>query len=72
MLSLYRITGYISCHSVYLQLGLTPLHRAAGGGQLTTVQYLIEEHGAEVGGRDEVSQRDEAECGCIDVTDDDE
>ena len=57
---------------MYLQLGLTPLHLAAGGGQLTTVQYLIEEHGAEVGGRDVVSQRDEAECGCLDVTDDDE
>ena len=72
MLSLYRITGYISCHSVYLQRGRTPVHLAAWDGQLTTVQYLIEEHGAEVDVRDEVSQRDEAECGCIDVTDDDE
>ena len=72
MLSLYRITGYISCHSVYLQGGQTPLHLSAWNGQLTTVQYLIEAGGAEVDGRDEVSQRDEAECGCIDVTDDDE
>ena len=57
---------------MYLQLGLTPVHRAARYGQLTTVQYLIEECGAEVDGRDVVSQRDEAECGCIDVIDDDE
>ena len=72
MLYLYRITSYISCHSLYLQGGQTPLHEAAGGGHLTTVQYLIEERGAEVDVRDKVSQRDEAECGCIDDTDDDE
>ena len=72
MLSLYRITGYISCHSVYLQHGQTPLHWAAWRGHLTTVQYLIEERGAEVDVRDKVSQRDKAECGCIDDTDDDE
>ena len=57
---------------MYLQEGLTPLHWAALDGHLTTVQYLIEERDAEVDGRDNVSQRDEAECGCIDVTDDDE
>ena len=57
---------------MYLQYGVTPLRLAAGGGHLTTVQYLIEERGAEVDGRDEVSQRDEAGCGCIDDTDDDE
>ena len=57
---------------MYLQFGQTPLHLAAWYGQLTTVQYLIEEGGAEVDGRDKVSQRDEAECGCIDDTDDDE
>ena len=57
---------------MYLQYGQTPLHVAALYGQLTTVQYLIEEGGAEVDGRDEVSQRDEAGCGCIDDTDDDE
>ena len=57
---------------MYLQGGLTPLHLAAWNGHLTTVQYLIEERGAEVDGRDKVSQRDEAECGCIDDTDDDE
>ena len=57
---------------MYLQRGQTPLHWAAHYGHLTTVQYLIEERGAEVDGRDEVSQRDEAGCGCIDDTDDDE
>ena len=57
---------------MYLQFGQTPLHRAARDGHLTTVQYLIEAGGAEVDGRDEVSQRDEAGYGCIDVTDDDE
>ena len=62
----------MSCHSVYLQHDQTPLHLAAGGGHLTTVQYLIEDRGAEVDVRDVVSQRDEAECGCFDVTDDDE
>ena len=72
MLSLYRITGYISCHSVYLQYAQTPLHLAAWDGHLTMVQWLIEEGGAEVDVGDEVSQRDEAECGCIDDTDDDE
>ena len=72
MLSLYRITGYISCHSVYLQRGRTPLHKAARYGHLTTVQYLIEERGANDDGRDDVSQGDEAGCGCIDDTDDDE
>ena len=70
MLSLYRITGYISCHSVYLQRGQTPLHQASEKGKLPTVKYLIEECGAEVGVRDKVSQRDGAGCGCIDVTDD--
>ena len=72
MLSLFGITGYISCHSVYLQGGLTPLHLAALYGHLTTVQYLIEERGAEVDVGDRVSQRDEAECGCFDDTEDDE
>ena len=57
---------------MYLQDGQTPLHAAARYGHLTTVQWLIEEGGAEVDGRDQVSQRDEAECGCIDDTDDDE
>ena len=57
---------------MYLQRGQTPLHEAAREGHLTTVQYLIEAGGAEVDGRDVVSQRDEAECGCLDVTDDDE
>ena len=57
---------------MYLQDGQTPLHLAAQYGHLTTVQYLIEEGGAEVDVRDRVSQRDEAECGCIDDTDDDE
>ena len=57
---------------MYLQLGHTPLHRAVENGHLTTVQYLIEAGGAEVDGRDKVSQRDEAGCGCIDDTDDDE
>ena len=57
---------------MYLQRGQTPLHLAALEGHLTTVQYLIEERGAEVDGRDKVSQRDEAGCGCIDDTDDDE
>ena len=47
---------------MYLQGGRTPLHWAAPGGHLTTVQYLIEERGAEVDGRDVVSQRDEAGC----------
>ena len=47
---------------MYLQDGQTPLHLAAGGGHLTTVQYLLEERGTEVDGRDKVSQRDEAEC----------
>ena len=55
---------------MYLQLDQTPLPQAAGGGHLTTVQYLIEERDAEVDGRDKVSQRDVAGCGCIDVTDD--
>ena len=55
---------------MYLQRGRTPLHEAARYGHLTTVQYLIEAGGAEVDGRDEVSQRDAAECGCIDDTDD--
>ena len=50
---------------MYLQLGHTPLHWAAQYGQLTTVQYLIEERGAEVDVRDVVSQRDEAGCGCM-------
>ena len=57
---------------MYLQDGQTPLHVAARHGRLTTVQYLIEEGGAEVDVRDVVSQRDEAGCGCIDDTDDDE
>ena len=57
---------------MYLQGSRTPLQLAALFGHLTTVQYLIEEGGAEVDGRDQVSQRDEAECGCIDDTDDDE
>ena len=57
---------------MYLQNGRAPLHLAALDGHLTTVQYLIEERGAEVDGRDKVSQRDEAGCGCIDDTDDDE
>ena len=57
---------------MYLQDGRTPLHLAAWYGHLTTVQYLIEAGGAEVDGRDDVSQRDEAGCGCFDDTDDDE
>ena len=55
---------------MYLQRGQTPLHEAARYGHLTTVQYLIEERDAEVDRRNVVSQRDEAGCGCIDVTDD--
>ena len=57
---------------MYSQYGRTPLHQAAGNGHLTTVQCLIEAGGAEVDGQDWVSQRDEAECGCFDDTDDDE
>ena len=57
---------------MYLQDGQTPLHLAARYGHLTTVQYLIEAGGAEVDGRDKVSQRDEAGCGCFDDTDYDE
>ena len=62
ILSLYRFTGYISCHFVYSQGGQTPLHGAARCGHLTTVQYFIDAVGAEVDVRDGVSQRDEAGC----------